>query len=423
MFNLPTITRRSTRRAGTAVAVAAWATTAAAATAARGQATTGPATTPAERFVTGATVSASGTLSLRTRAVIGSADVRLRDVCRWDDVDAAGFAPLAELVVDHLGDGGSSRELSIDSLRSTLHDAGVNMAGVNLAGAAACVVTRDITVAAAPTAEPTDATPAAAAVVPASAGERPTAADAECNPFHTLRDRLVADAAQRLNLPAADLQVTFAPGDATLLNLSEPTFRFGIEPRRVSDLGRVSWDVTVMNGTATQRATVAAEARVWQTQVVVTSAAAYQQVLRDEDLVERRVLVSDVGQDPLLTRKQVVGQQAARDLRPGTVLTAKLIDPVPLARVGQFVTVTLCQGGVQVRTVARALQGGTYGQTIKVKSDATKDEFDVTLTGPQVANVARVRVCPPPGRGAPPGRPETRATPSTRESEPTCETV
>ncbi len=367
----------------------AWTTTTVAiaiatgATVARGQATTAPT---GERFVAdGATVAASGTLSLRARAVIAGADVRLRDVCRWSDADAPAFAPLADLAVDHMGDSGTSRELTIDALRATLHDAGVNLATVRLAGAAACIVTRDIT-AAAPATEPA-AEVASATVAPTAAAKRSAAADAECNPFHTLRDRLIADAAQRLNVPAGDLQVTFTAADANLLNLTEPTFRFELDARRVHDLGRVAWDVTVMNGTASQKATVAAEARVWQTQLLLAAAAEYHQILRDGDLVERRVLVSQLGEDALLTRKQAVGQQAARDLKPGTVLTGRLIDPLPLARVGQFVTVTLCQGGVQVRTVARALQGGTYGQTIKVRNDATRDEYQVTLTGPQVATM------------------------------------
>ncbi len=391
MSNQPSNQRGSQRaRATTTTAVAALALTVGlttltvGVTAARGQATTGPSA--GERFVAdGATVSASGTLSLRSAAVVSGVDVRLRDVCRWSDADATAFAPLAELAVDRMGEGGTNRELTIDALRSTLHDAGVNLATVRLAGSATCIVTRDITAgpATAPAGEPTAVT-AVSAVSPAT---RPSALEAECNPFHTLRDRLIADAAQRFNVPAGDLQVTFAASDASLLNLAEPTFRFDLDARRVRDLGKVQWDVTVMNGSASQRSTVTADARLWQTQLVLTSAADFHQVLRDKDVAERRVLVAERGDDALLTRKQAVGQQAARDLKPGTVLTGKLIDPVPLARVGQYVTVTLCQGGVQVRTVARALQGGTYGQSIKVKNDATRDEFQVTLTGPQVATM------------------------------------
>ena len=43
---------------------------------------------------------------------------------------------------------------------------------------------------------------------------------------------------------------------------------------------------------------------------------------------------------------------------------------------------TLARGGVRIKTVARALEAGSYGQTIKVKNEATKDTFQVVLTGP-----------------------------------------
>ena len=67
----------------------------------------------------------------------------------------------------------------------------------------------------------------------------------------------------------------------------------------------------------------------------------------------------------------------------GTVLTAKTVQAVPLARAGQFITITLSRGGVRIKTVGRAMEEGSFGQTIKVKNEATKDVYQVVLTGPQ----------------------------------------
>jgi flagella basal body P-ring formation protein FlgA len=103
------------------------------------------------------------------------------------------------------------------------------------------------------------------------------------------------------------------------------------------------------------------------------------------------VLVDNLDDYPLLDVKQVVAQQAARELKPGTVMRAKAVQPVPLARSGQFVTVTLSRGSVTVKTVARAMEEGSYGQTIRVKNEGTKDVYQVTLTGPQEATMG-----PPP---------------------------
>ena len=87
--------------------------------------------------------------------------------------------------------------------------------------------------------------------------------------------------------------------------------------------------------------------------------------------------------DALVTKTQAVGQQASRELKPGTILSARMLDPVELVKSGQFVTITVSHGGVSIKTVARAMESGSLGQTIKVKNETTKDIFDVVLTGPQ----------------------------------------
>ena len=61
---------------------------------------------------------------------------------------------------------------------------------------------------------------------------------------------------------------------------------------------------------------------------------------------------------------------------------------------GQFVTITITSGSVRVKTVARAMDAGTFGQTIRVKNEATKDIYEVTLTGPQTAEMVSTRYTP-----------------------------
>ncbi len=82
-----------------------------------------------------------------------------------------------------------------------------------------------------------------------------------------------------------------------------------------------------------------------------------------------------------------MGELAALDLRPGMVLTGRMIEAVPLAKPGQLVTLSVNKGGVQIQTIARAIDAGTLGQTIRVRNDATRETFDVVLTGPQTARL------------------------------------
>ena len=340
-------------------------------------------------------IACSGTLEVQKAAQIPGSKIRVRQVVRWSDVDAAAFAPIGDLIIDSF-DGPGNRKLGLDEIRSTLSSAGVNLAQVRFSGASSCLVTRTGEPEPAPASDThavvqqwiDQGNKAAAATQPSQNIVSGTdIEDAECSPFHSLRDRVLIDLSQRLNLPVDQLQVTFDPKDKSLLNLAEPTFRFQLDPHRVRDLGQVSWDVTIMSGDNQQKLLLIADARCWEREIVITKAATYKQVLQDDDVVEKRILADHIPDDQLLTRAQVVGQQAARDLKPGTVLTARLIDPVPLARNGQYITITLNQGGVQVKTVGLAMESGSFGQTIRVKNEQTQDVFQATLTGPQTASI------------------------------------
>ena len=45
-----------------------------------------------------------------------------------------------------------------------------------------------------------------------------------------------------------------------------------------------------------------------------------------------------------------------------------------LVKSGQLVSVTLTQGAIQAKSVARAMEQGTIGQTIRVRNEATNNQ-------------------------------------------------
>jgi flagella basal body P-ring formation protein FlgA len=205
--------------------------------------------------------------------------------------------------------------------------------------------------------------------------------------YKSLRDFLVAEAAERLNLAADQLQFHFNPADEKLLNLSEPHFEFNVNPPRNKNVGEVTWDVTIVADGSSQKTSITANVKAWQNQVIVNKPLGYRQIIREEDLIERRTLVDHIGEDPLVTREQIVGQMAGRDLKLGTVLTGRLIDATILVKTGQLVSITLTQGAISAKSVARATEQGTIGQTIRVKNEVTNNMFDVVVTGPQTARL------------------------------------
>ena len=79
---------------------------------------------------------------MRAEATVLGAEVKLRQVCRWSGADDAVFAPLADLVLARFEDNQPFRPVTLDQIRSTLHDAGVNLAVVRFSGPTSCTVAR-----------------------------------------------------------------------------------------------------------------------------------------------------------------------------------------------------------------------------------------------------------------------------------------
>jgi flagella basal body P-ring formation protein FlgA len=367
-----------------------------------------------ERFYSGAT------LELRPEVSLIGEEVKLKQVCRWSDADKGAFEPIADLVLFRLSKKSPYRSLTVREMRDTLHDAGVNLAVVRFAGATSCTVSRtdvkfdersaldqwiaakDVSAAKpalivdAPTTQPTKNAITASAKVAAAAVEptKPAAPVAvEAKRYKSLRDYLVAETSERLNLAASQLQFHFNPVDEKVLALAEPHFEFNVNPPRNRNLGEVIWEVTIVADGTSQKTSITANVKAWQDQVVVDKPLGYRQIIREDDLVDRRALVDRIGDDPLVTREQIVGQMSGRELKLGTVLTARLIDPIILVKSGQLVSITLTQGAISAKSVARATEQGTIGQTIRVKNEVTNNIFDVVVTGPQTAKL-------PPSGGA-----------------------
>jgi flagella basal body P-ring formation protein FlgA len=357
-----------------------------------------------EKFISANPAARGATVEIRAEASIIGTEVRFKQIARWGEMDQPALAPLAELVLARFQANQPFRSLTVDEIKTVLRQAGVNAASINFTGAASVTISRadvhyDEHVAllqwidaksgekAQTPAPATQPALASIAAVPQSlqvhSREDP---GANRSSVRTLRDLLIADLAQRLNLAPENLQVDFRPQDQRILNLCDSQFTFALDAVRVRSLGPVEWAVTIATADASQqKVTIPATARVWQDQLIVAKPIAYKQIIQSTDVTEKRSLVSDSGGDPIVTRSQAIGQQAARELKSGTVLTARMIDPIQLVKTGQYVTINVSQGGVQIKTVARSLEAGTFGQSIKVKNETTKDIYDVTVTGPQTA--------------------------------------
>ena len=361
-----------------------------------------------QRFLAGAT------LELRGEATIVGAEVKLKQIARWSDSDKAAFEPVADLIVSRVGAGTAFRAVTLKELKSTLSDAGVNLAVIKFAGASHCTITRsdvasdersslrdwvDAKLAEGASTQPVKVEPVAS--VKPRVAQLASLVQGESKPIEvkTLKEMLVADLADRLSLPVDAIQMRFNQTDEKILRLAEPLFHFNVDGQRIHNLGEVAWDVTILSEGAkpsSQKMLIRANARAWQEQLIARIPLAYHQEIRSTDLVERRTLVDQIMPDVLMTRDQVIGQTAGRELQAGTVLTARLIEATPMAKIGDLLSVTITQGNVKITTVARAMEAGAYGQTIRARREGDGATYDVTLTGPKAGKMTPV--------GAPPER-------------------
>ena len=347
----------------------------------------------AEKFAPVDTIKTGSTIELRREATVIGGEVKLRNICRWSDADDAVMQPIADLTLARLDDKTPFASITIPEIKAILSQAGANLGTLNFVGSTSCSVNRsDANVNKADSLEKwieaSQANPSPALVTTPKSAPTILEEKIEANvQSETLRQLLKNDLASRLSLKASDLQFSFKPQDDQVLDLSSQLFQFHIEPFRVKNLGNVAWDVTVVSGKTSRKAHITANARAWQTQAILARPLAYQQVITADDLEERRTLVEIIDNDPLVMKSQAVNQQASRDLKPGTVLTGKMLDPVQLVKAGQLILIDAKSGGVNVTSTARAIENGTFGQSIKVKNETTKETLVVTITGPQRAEL------------------------------------
>ena len=196
-----------------------------------------------------------------------------------------------------------------------------------------------------------------------------------------LAELLRRDLADRLKLPPESVQLRFRDPSAACLNATGISAA-QVRPTRAADLGPVAWAVNLDGRTLD----ISADATAEVTRLAVAQPVGRGQLIRASDVTSQPASIRRTG-DRGLTLAEVVGQEAARTLDVGDILNSNSLAPRMLVRRGQYVSVTLLQNNLDVRTLARALDDGGYGQTVKVKNDTTGEILHVVVTGPQAGTL------------------------------------
>lgn len=88
--------------------------------------------------------------------------------------------------------------------------------------------------------------------------------------------------------------------------------------------------------------------------------------------------------DPVVDRKALPGASASRNLSAGEMLLERDLKATPVVRSGDQVELWLVRGGMAVRVMAKARQGGCLGQIIPVRNQLTGQLVNARVAAPGV---------------------------------------
>src|SRR5207248_7269797 len=125
-----------------------------------------------------------------------------------------------------------------------------------------------------------------------------------------------------------------------------PRCRFQIDARQAATLGRVIWDVTIATDATQRRAVITGTAMAYEDQLVLTRPLSKGQMVTAGDLTPRRALVDKLDDERVTDPAQLTGQQMAHPMKRGDTILAGDVQPVPIIRKGQFVTVAIQRGNL-----------------------------------------------------------------------------
>ncbi len=111
--------------------------------------------------------------------------------------------------------------------------------------------------------------------------------------------------------------------------------------------------------------------------------------LLEERDIEVTALAPHAAPLPAAQAANAAALQLKRGLKAGELIQARDLEPVPAVQRGDWITLRLAQGDIQMESRAEALQSGQPGQNIRVKPTGSERSMLARVTGRNMAEVSR----------------------------------
>jgi len=311
--------------------------------------------------------------------------VRLRPSARIDELRPITLADVAEIdspdaqrlgaiVVEpdplKAARGRAWASISVEGVQSVLRDSGLNTARLAVSGST-CFVRFPA---------PTEAPPAQPA---AAVAETRQAQIIDLTGPSDVRSRVGEVLLRLFNAEPGKLRALFDAADEPLLSLPLEGRRVAVTPQVSASTTRAVLAIRIYEGDElVESRSIGATIEVLRPAVVVTSPIRRRGEIRSDSVRQEERWLSPGGPTPVATVEQVAGSLARSRLAAGDVLHSGVIEPGVVIKRGDLVEVLTLSGGLEIKSRARAMEDGSAGQRIELRSDNSRKTFRARVHGP-----------------------------------------
>jgi flagella basal body P-ring formation protein FlgA len=188
----------------------------------------------------------------------------------------------------------------------------------------------------------------------------------------------------------AKVQIDFNPALKELLALTEPPYRFavGFQERRTMELGLAGVKVRIYRDTdLLQTVPVLAQVKIKAPVIIADRTINSKAKLTAQDIKTTWREITQLQSQMVTDPEAIMDCQAKRMIPPGTVITADMLESIPLVRRNQLVTVIYHKGGLEIKLVGKAMDNGCRNELVKVRNERSKEVFQGRVIGEGKVNV------------------------------------
>ncbi len=331
--------------------------------------------------------------------VVDDDEVRVEHVAQILSVVPDQGQVYSSVVIRPAPEPGQEVEVTLDELRGALVRAGANSAEFTMCGAVRCRIVRALRLRPVLQVQPDPSPskwwwPASSSSGTATRTGAPDEGMGNADEISvaasqpavkgTLEQVITDQISTRLRKYGGRPHLRFSPNVKSMLSLARPEYDFRIHLRSEERLGPCSLEVDILQGgKITQTVPMVVEVSLSVPVLMASRPINRGAVIRSTDVELHESDFFHLDRIGLTETGMVVGQQARRFVRAGEILYLKDVRNCPLVKTGDVVTVWSEVGGLKIKTAGKAMEAGSYGDSIAVKNESSNQTFQAVVMGAQ----------------------------------------